>query len=232
MQISLRSNLQALQANIKSYQRLIPAATADALNLTARQFRQEIVTNTWPQSVKVRNTRFLNAALRIEWARKANLSVTVYDHLKREYLQRLDKSGVKIPMGNHIAIAGREVKDLIRGGGGAVKKAYKPRTLLDKKRFFKTRLKAGFDAIVERPAGKEAGKRKAQRQIRGPIKIWYLLEPKGNIPKMFPFYQTAERIIKTNLEKNFRYAFKKEVLRRVVKRTENMTDLFSRSAGR
>ena len=220
MQINLKSNIQALQANIRSYQRLIPAATADALNLTARQFRKEIVEDTWPHSVKVRNTRFLNAALRIDWAKKNNLSVTVFDHLKREYLQRLDKSGVKVPMGNHIAIAGRDVKDLIRGGGGAVKKAYKPRTLLDKKRFFKTRLKSGFDAIVERPAGRETGKRKPTRLIRNRLKVWYLLEPKGQIPKMFPFYETANRIVKANLERNFRNAFKKEVNRRVVKRLE------------
>lgn len=214
MQIVLKSNLAEVTKRIQSYRKQIPYATAQALNKTAIEFRKEIVTNTWPNSVKVRNSRFMNQALRIQFAKKNDLSVTIYDHLKKEYLARLDKGGIRIPMGNHLAIAGKEVAGLIRGGGGAVKKAFKPRTLLDKKRFFKTRLKAGFDAIVERPAGKEQGKRKPQRQIRGPLKVWYLLEPKGQVPKMFPFYETANRVIERSLKRNFINAFRKAVMAR------------------
>lgn len=214
MQISVKSNLGDLTRRIKSYRDQIPQATAMALNSTAFDFRKEIVSNTWPKSVIARNSRFMNAALRVQKASKKALTVTIFDGLKREYLQRLDKSGTKTPLGNHIAIAGKEVKDFIRGGGGAVKKAYKPRTLMEKKRFFRTTLKAGFEAIVERPAGKEAGKRKPQRLVRGPLKVWYLLEPKGNIPKMFPFYETATRIVKQRLEINFRNAFRRAVMTR------------------
>ena len=214
MQISVRSNIDSLARRIKSYRDQIPQATAMALNATAFDFRKEIVTNTWPRSVIVRNRGFMNAALRVETAKKRNLTVTVYDQLKREYLSRLDKSGVKIPLGNHLAIPGREVKSQIRGGNGAIKKNYKPRALLTKKRYFVQTLKTGVDAILERPVGREKGLRKKTRQKRGPLKVWYILEPRANIPSMFPFYETANRIVERRIGINFRNAFRRAVMTR------------------
>lgn len=214
MQIVLKSNLAEVTKRIQSYRNQIPYATAQALNSTAFDIRKEIVTNTWPSSVNVRNSRFMNAALRILPAKKSSLTAVLFDTLKKEYLVRLDKSGTKIPMGNHLAIPARDVEGLIRGGGGAVKKAYKPRTLLEKNRFFKTRLKSGMDAIVERPAGKETGIRKTNRLKRGPLKVWYVLEPKAQIKKMFPFYDTASRIAQQRLAINFKNAFRKAVMAR------------------
>jgi len=214
MQIALKTNLSDITRRIKSYREQIPQATSATLTQTAFDIRKEIVQNTWPKSVFVRNQRFMNAALRVEVANKRRLTSAVYDSLKKDYLARLDSAGTKVPFGNHLAIAGREVKDFIRTGSGQVKKAYKPRTLLDKKRFFKATLKTGADAIIERPAGKEQGKRKATRLKRGPLKVWYLLEPKANIAKKFPFYQTANEVIKRRLEPNFRNAFRRAVMTR------------------
>ena len=203
MQISVKSNLGDLTRRIKSYLDQIPQATAMALNSTAFDFRKEIVSNTWPKSVIARNSRFMNAALRVQKASKKALTVTIFDSLKREYLARLDSSGTKTPLGNNIAIPGRDVVDQIRGANGAVRKAYKPRQLLSKKRFFRQTLKSGMDAILERP-----------KKGRGPLKVWYLLEPKAHIPKMFPFYETATRIVKQRLEINFRNAFRRAVMTR------------------
>lgn len=214
MQIVLKTNLSDITRKIRSYRDQIPQATAATLTQTAFDIRKEIIQNTWPKSVFVRNQRFMSTALRIETATKRRLTSSVYDSLKKEYLARLDSSGTKIPLGNHLAIPGREVRDFIRTGSGQVKKAYKPRTLLDKKRFFKATLKTGADAIIERPAGKEQGKRKANRLKRGPLKIWYLLEPKANIAKKFPFYETANKVIKRRLEHNFRNAFRRAVMTR------------------
>lgn len=203
MQISVKSNLGDLTRRIKSYRDQIPQATAMALNSTAFDFRKEIVSNTWPKSVMARNARFMNAALRVKTASKKALTVTIFDSLKREYLARLDSSGTKTPLGNNIAIPGRDVADQVRGANGAVRKAYKPRTLLNKKGFFRQTLKSGADAILERP-----------KKGRGPLKVWYLLEPKARIPKMFPFYETANRIVKQRLEINFRNAFRRAVMTR------------------
>jgi hypothetical protein len=203
MQISVKSNLGDLTRRIKSYRDQIPQATAMALNSTAFDFRKEIVSNTWPKSVMARNSRFMNAALRVKNASKKALTVTIFDSLKREYLARLDSSGNKVPMGNHIAIPARDVAGQVRGANGAVRKAYKPRTLLNKKGFFRQTLKSGTDAIMERP-----------KKGRGPLKIWYLLEPRAHIPKMFPFYETATRIVKQRLEINFRNAFRRAVITR------------------
>ena len=110
MQIVLKSNLAEVTKRIQSYRNQIPYATAQALNSTAFDIRKEIVTNTWPSSVNVRNSRFMNAALRILPAKKTSLTAVVFDMLKREYLARLDKSGTKIPMGNHLAVPARDVE--------------------------------------------------------------------------------------------------------------------------
>lgn len=214
MQISVKSNVDQLSRRIRSYRDQIPQATAAALTKTAFDIRQEIVQNTWPKSVIARNKTFMSKALQIEVATKKKLSVVLFDSLRKEYLARLDSSGIRIPTGNHLAIPGREVKDQIRGANGAVKKNFKPSALLNKKRFFINTLKTGIDAILERPAGKEQGKRKKKRLKRGPLKVWYLLEPRANIPKIFPFYETANRILKSKLETNFRNAFRRAVMTR------------------
>jgi hypothetical protein len=214
MQITVKSNIDILSRQIRSYRNQIPQATAAALTKTAFDIRQEIVQNTWPRSVTVRNSRFMNAALRVKNATKRMLTASIFDSLSRNYLARLESSGTKTPLGNNIAIPARDVEGLIRGGGGAVKKAYKPRNLLNKNRFFRTTLKSGMDAIVERPAGKEAGIRKTNRLKRGPLKVWYLLEPKAHIPKLFPFYEAARRVVDRRFALNFRNAFRRAVMTR------------------
>lgn len=214
MQISVKSNVDQISRLIRSYRDQIPQATAAALTKTAYDIKQEIVQNTWPQSVTARNSRFMKAVLKVEKATKKYLTAIVFDNLGREYLGKLESSGTKIPMGNNIAIPARDVEGMVRGANGAVKKSYKPRTLLDKKRFFRTTLKSGMDAIVERPSGKEAGIRKRNRLKRGPLKVWYLLEPKAHIPKLFPFYQAARTVVQRRLEINFRNAFRRAVMTR------------------
>lgn len=203
MQISLQSNISEVSRRIRSYRDQIPQATAAALTKTAFDIRQEIVSNTWPQSVNVRNSRFMNAALRVKTATKRMLTATVFDGLGRNYLARLESSGTKVPLGNNIAIPARDVIDQVRGANGAVRKAYQPRALLNKKRFFRQALKSGVDAILERP-----------KKGRTPLKVWYLLQPKAHIPKLFPFYQAARRVVDRRFEINFRNAFRRAVMTR------------------
>lgn len=203
MQISVKSNVDELSRRIRSYRDQIPQATAAALTKTAFDIRQEIVQNTWPQSVNVRNSRFMNAALRVKNATKRMLTASVFDNLNRNYLARLESSGTKVPLGNAIAIPARDVADQVRGANGAVRKTYKPRTLLNKKGFFRQTLKSGTDAILERP-----------KKGRGPLKVWYLLQPRAHIPKLFPFYQAAWTVVQRRLEINFRNAFRRAVMTR------------------
>lgn len=214
MQISVKTNVSDLSRRIRSYRDQIPQATSAALTKTAFDIRQEIVQTTWPKSVTVRNSRFMNAALRVKSASKRMLTASVFDNLGRNYLARLESAGTKVPVGKNLAIPARDVEGMIRGGSGAIKKAYKPRNLLNKSRFFRTTLKSGMDAIVERPAGKEAGIRKTNRLKRGPLKVWYLLEPKAHIPKLFPFYEAARRVVDRRFALNFRNAFRRAVMTR------------------
>lgn len=203
MQISVTTNISDFSRRIKSYRDQIPQATAAALTKTAFDIRQEIVQTTWPQSVNVRNSRFMNAALRVKNASKRLLTASVFDNLGRNYLARLESAGTKVPLGNNIAIPARDVQNQVRGANGAVRKAYQPRTLLNKQRFFRQTLKSGTDAILERP-----------KKGRGPLKVWYLLQPKAHIPKLFPFYQAARRVVDRKLAINFRNAFRRAVMTR------------------
>lgn len=214
MQISVKSNVDQLSRRIRSYRDQIPQATAVALTKTMFDVRQEIVQNTWPKSVIMRNKAFMGRALRVEIANKRKLSAVLFDSLKKEYLAKLESAGTKIPTGNHLAIPARDVKNLIRSANGAVKKSFKPRALLNKKRFFINTLKNGVDAILERPSGYESGKRKNRILKRGPLKVWYLLEPKAHIPKLFPFYDAARRVVSRKFSINFTNAFRRAVMTR------------------
>ena len=57
----------------------LPFALSRAMNVAVKDARQVLVNRTWPESVSVRNPSFLNAALRMEFATKGNLSVAITD---------------------------------------------------------------------------------------------------------------------------------------------------------
>jgi hypothetical protein len=86
---------QRMDANLKQ----LPFALSLAMNRAATQTRSALIETTWPRGVTVRNTTFLRAALRMEFASKHDLSVAIYDSLGRAALPLHDKGGVKIGKG-------------------------------------------------------------------------------------------------------------------------------------
>ena len=112
---------QRVDANLKQ----LPFALSLAMNRAATQTRSALIETTWPRGVTVRNTTFLRAALRTEFAAKNNLSVAIYDSLGRASLPLHNKGGVKIGKGK-LAIPLSAVR---RTSRGAVAQADKPRNL-------------------------------------------------------------------------------------------------------
>ena len=188
MKIGITSNILDVMASLKRVEKQIPFAQSRALNDTAFQIRQQIVQHTYPDSFTVRNSRFINAVLRVETANKTNLNARVYDKLGRDYLERQAKGGIKIPKGSNLAIPG--VRNVARTAGGAIRKADRPRSLINKKNVFKT-----DKAILQRQKGQ-------------PLKVLYILEPSAKIPKRFPFYEDASRVANTKFKTNYQSALR------------------------
>jgi hypothetical protein len=113
--------VQRMDANLKQ----LPFALSLAMNRAATQTRSALIETTWPRGVTVRNTTFLRATLRMEFASKHDLSVAIYDSLGRASLPLHDKGGVKIGKGK-LAIPLSAVR---RTSRGAAAQADKPRNL-------------------------------------------------------------------------------------------------------
>jgi hypothetical protein len=182
----ITTNIAQVMARLSKIEKQIPYAQSKALNDTAFQIRQQIVQRTYPDSFTVRNTRFINSVLRVETAKKTNLNARVYDKLGRDYLERQAKGGVKTPKGSNLAIPG--VRNMARTAGGAIRKADRPRSLINRKDVFKTP-----KAIMQRQKGQ-------------PLKVLYILEPSANIPKRFPFYEDASKVANTKFKVNYKSA--------------------------
>ena len=186
MKMSVATNIAEVMASVRKVQSQIPFAQSKALNDTAFQIRRQIVQHTYPDSFTVRNSRFISTVLRVERASKTNLNARVFDRLGRDYLERQAKGGTKTPQGNHIAIPG--VQNTARTAGGAIPKAIRPRSLLNRKDIFKT------DTLIY------------QRLPQQPPKILYILEPSANIPKRFPFYEDATKVANEKFSANYKAA--------------------------
>ena len=93
--------------------------------------KQVLVSATWPRSVHVRNTGFLDWALRIEKSDKNNLTAAIYDSSpgQRAHLKLHADGGTKLPMGGHLAIPSFAVQ---RTGTGRVVASDKPATMKNK----------------------------------------------------------------------------------------------------
>lgn len=92
----------------------LPYALSVAMNEAAFTTRRHLVERTWPSHVTVRNTRFLNAALRIEKATKNSLVVSITDAGApgRARLKQHDEGGTKLPKGSNLAIPARSSQAL------------------------------------------------------------------------------------------------------------------------
>jgi hypothetical protein len=188
MRLQITSNILDVMGRFRRMQAQIPFAQSKALNDTAFQIRRQIVQHTYPDSFTVRNSRFINSVLRVETANKTNLNARVFDKLGRDYLQRQAKGGTKNPKGTNLAIPG--VRNTARTAGGAIRKADRPRSLINRKDVFKTP-----QAILQRQKGQ-------------PLKVLYILEPSANIPKRFPFYEDATKVANTKFRANYQNALR------------------------
>lgn len=215
MNINISSNINAFAKAIDAFgKNQLPFATAMALNDTAKDVRGNTIDRVWPGDVTVRNKRFMQFALTPisrrnaeVYATKKNLRAVVGNtksDRRRDYLQRLTTGGIKTPRGRNLAIPARDLTN--RTAGGAVRKADRPRNLLNRKNVFITRLaKSGQPAIVRR-VGKD----------RYPLQMLYILEPNGRIKKQFSFYDDANATARRAMGKHFgkRFAQAKRTARR------------------
>jgi hypothetical protein len=150
----------------------IPYVMARTLNDAAEVTRKHLINQTWPQSVTVRNTAFMNASLTTRGARatKSDLEVTIYDKLGRANLALHAKGGVRTAKQSAIAIP--PTGAVTRGTHG-VPTGQRPRNLRGAVRI--------GDAIFQRQ--------------RKRLKLMYVLRPAAVIRRDVPFYADFGKIM-------------------------------------
>lgn len=159
----------------------VPFALSQAMNDAVKAARRTIVFETWPRSVSVRNRSFMNATMRMEFADKRNLRVSLFETLKRGHLAEHARGGSKQARGR-LAIPGTIVKRS-RGAQG-VPGALRPQALPNAFR--------KGDAIYQRDA-KHGGR----------LKLMYVLKPSATIRKDFPAYETFAEIMGREMRRLF-----------------------------
>lgn len=78
----------------------MPFVLSRALNDAVTDARQYLIETTWPNAVTVRNSQFINYALRIDYSDKYNLEARIYDQSNGSvHLKMHDQGGNKTPQG-------------------------------------------------------------------------------------------------------------------------------------
>lgn len=164
--------------------RQIPFAQKNAMNDVMFSARRTIVDTTWPQSVTVRNKRFMGAAMRIEKATKRKLDVLMYDRFLRGFLGWQIQGGNRTPArGAGIAVPTTFTESKRSKTTGKMGKAWQPRN----PKFTYNREKQ----IVTDP------KRGRMYTVKGQV----------TIKPAFPFYVTVANVIDKRFPKLFEKAF-------------------------
>lgn len=169
----------------------LPYALSLALNDAAFKARDELVTQTWPKSVKVRNRNFIRSALRVEKATKSNLTAAVFDSLGRAHLEKHAKGGVKQGRGK-LAIPSSAV---MRGASG-VRQSQRPLNL-------KNKVVKGNLIFQRIGRGKNAK-----------LRLMYKLAPSVKIKADVPFVQDFQRVMRREMEEAFPKAMAKAMATR------------------
>jgi len=170
---------------VDAYADQVPFALAQALNDAAEIARKEIIDKTWPEHMRVRNARFMAAALtsKGERATKRRLQVAVYDKLGRASLTLHEQGGTKSPRGSAIAVPSAELQG--RRSGKGVPKGLRPAALANSFR--------RGDAVFQRTGkGKSKG-----------LKLMYVLKPSTSIPARVPFHADFERVMRREVHRSF-----------------------------
>lgn len=177
----------------------VPFALAGAMNDAVEFARSELIGETWPNNVTVRNKSFLNAALttRGNRATKTNLRVAIDDRLGRASLPLHAEGGEKRPRGAAIAVPLPAVAG--RRGAGGVPKGLRPRALPNS--FVKNGVIYQRTGSYHKAGSKKAGGGTAQdgRSIR-PM---YKLAPTVEIRPDVPFESAFERAMWIGITRSF-----------------------------
>lgn len=164
----------------------IPFALAGSLNEASNLARRELIEQTWPSHMQVRNARFMAAALTTKGTRatKKNLRVEIYDRLGRGSLALHEQGGVKRPRGASLAIPSKSLQGSRNSKG--IPAGLRPKALPQSFR--------KGDAIYQRTGGK--GK------SRG-LKLMYTLKPGARITADVPFHQDFETVMRREVGRAF-----------------------------
>lgn len=184
----------------------VPYALSRALNDAAKYARRQLISDTWPSHVTVRNTRFLNAVLLTRFSDKHNLRVEVYDSTpdQRAHLELHAKGGVKTPKGARLAIpvAGNilGVQPTARGvpknlRAGAIVAATPKRALR-----IATVKRSGNQGIFIGRGGR--------------LNLIYVLTRQAQIKKSVPFYEDFYDLIRREARLNFPSAMRQAMATR------------------
>jgi hypothetical protein len=181
LQIDVRS-FEAAVREIGGNLDQVPFALSQSMNDAVRKTRRKFVEQTWPNSVHVRNERFLNAALRMSFSNKNNLTVSIYDYIGRANLALHAKGGTRTARGK-LAIPGTTIRG--QRGSRGVPEGLKPRNLPNS-------FKKG-DVIFQR-MGRGSNKY---------LRFAYLLKPSAHLPKDVPFYRDFADSMMAEIARSF-----------------------------
>jgi hypothetical protein len=172
----------------------IPFALALAMNRSADVTRGLLITQTWPQHVRARNSSFIAASLttRESRASKTSLSVEIYDKLDRGNLQLHALGGERSPQGGSaLAVPSSQIAKTSHG----IPARLRPKNLPSKNTF---RVR---DAIY-------------QRDSRKRMRLLYVLKAQTRVPKQVPFYEDFGRFMMAEMERTIPQAIERAMATR------------------
>lgn len=165
----------------------LPFAIANTLNLAMLGpggARDHIVQTTFPRSFDVHNRNFARAAFNVKKASKADLSVELFDRLKRGHLEKHAGGGTKQARGS-LALPNWRQGRIARTASGS-----KPRPM-------KIKVKNPTRALrVVKGKGIFVGE-------GGRLHALYWFRKQGRLEKRFPFYEEFARVAKRQVEHHF-----------------------------
>jgi hypothetical protein len=164
-------------------------AISKSLNEAIVVAKTELVDQTWPRHVTVRNPRFLDWALRIGYSNKKNLTASLYDAKGRGHLKKHAIGGTKRGKGQ-LAVPTKAVS---RGARGVAKRQ-RPDALARK-------------VVIGNRVFQRNGKGKNSR-----LRLMFVLTPQARIKADVPFMSDFHRIMSREVRRSFPAAMKAAML--------------------
>jgi hypothetical protein len=194
------SEFEAKARAMGAAQDQVPYALSRALNSAATYARRQLISDTWPSHVTVRNTRFLNAVLLTHFSDKHNLRVEIYDSTpdQRAHLELHAKGGMKTARGARLAIpiAGNILG--VQPTASGVPKNLRAKALVastPKRALRITALRGSGNQGIFIGRG-------------GRLNLIYVLTRQAQIKKTVPFYEDFYDLIRRDARLNFPGAMK------------------------